>query len=142
MVGDDRLAGVEGFVTSKISWNQYNRFPHDTFRWRGLDGTEIPTHFITTPCESWFYTYNAMVTPEQVRQIWEEYKQKSLPGEPLMTFGFGDGGGGPNEEILERAQRLAAGPPVAGMPRVKFDKAAELRTQYETESNALFAAQQ
>ncbi|NIA08166.1 MAG: hypothetical protein GWP14_11130, partial [Actinobacteria bacterium] len=36
-----KLAGVDSFVTSKISWNQYNRFPHDTFRWRGLDGTEV-----------------------------------------------------------------------------------------------------
>ena len=39
-------------MTTKISWNQYNRMPHDTFNWRGMDGTEILTHFITTP-EPW-----------------------------------------------------------------------------------------
>jgi len=121
-----RLAGVDGFVTSKISWNQYNRFPHDTFRWRGLDGTEIPTHFITTPSSSWFYTYNAEVTAGQVKGAWDEYRQKALGLEPLMTFGFGDGGGGPTEEILENARRLAADPPITGMPQVKFDKARTL----------------
>ena len=42
-------SGIDVFMTTKISWNQYNRMPHDTFFWRGIDGSEVLTHFITTP---------------------------------------------------------------------------------------------
>ncbi|WP_308162282.1 hypothetical protein [Bacillus sp. ISL-18] len=45
-------SGIKTMMTTKISWNQYNRMPHDTFHWKGIDGTEILTHFITTP-EPW-----------------------------------------------------------------------------------------
>ena len=50
-----KKSGIETFMTTKISWNQYNRMPHDTFNWRGIDGSEILTHFITTP-EPWSQT--------------------------------------------------------------------------------------
>ena len=122
-----KLAGVDGFVTSKISWSQYNRFPHDTFRWRGIDGTDLPTHFITTPYPgAWFLTYNATMTAGELKANWDEYRQKRLSIEPLMTFGYGDGGGGPTEEMLESAQRLARGPAIAGLPRVRHEKAGAL----------------
>jgi alpha-mannosidase len=123
-----KLADVEAFVTSKISWNQFNRFPYDTFRWRGTDGTEMPTHFITGPCLGleWMTTYNTMMTVEEVKRSWDDYAQKTLLLDPLISFGYGDGGGGPTEEILERAQRLAAMPPVEGIPQVRFGRAAEL----------------
>ena len=42
-----RKSGVDKFVTSKISWNEYNKLPYDTFMWEGLDGTKIFTQFIT-----------------------------------------------------------------------------------------------
>ena len=117
-----KLAGVDGFVTQKISWNQYNRFPFHTFRWRGLDGTEIATHF---PLDS----YNGLTTEDPVGEVkkqWERYPQKPLLVEPLLPFGFGDGGGGPTEEMLELTSRLGEMPAVAGMPRVRMGKAGEV----------------
>lgn len=121
-----KLAGVDAFVTSKISWSQYNRFPHDTFRWRGIDGTEVPTHFITTPSGTWFLTYNAMLTADELKRNWGEYRQKALGIDPLLTFGFGDGGGGPTEEMLEAGRRFAALPMPAEMPRVKWERVGSL----------------
>ena len=60
-----RGAGIACFMTTKISWNQFNRMPNDTFRWRGIDGSEVLTHFITASSqppkhlsEAQFYTYN------------------------------------------------------------------------------------
>ena len=32
-----KKAGINTFMTTKISWNQYNRMPHDTFKWKGID---------------------------------------------------------------------------------------------------------
>lgn len=66
---DSEKAGINTFMTAKISWNQYNRMPHDTFKWKGIDGSEVLTHFITTPEPwnepgSWFYTYNGKLIPK------------------------------------------------------------------------------
>jgi len=43
-----KQAGLEYFFTTKLSWNQYNRMPYDSFWWQGLDGTKILAHLGTT----------------------------------------------------------------------------------------------
>lgn len=114
-----RGCGMEYFLTSKLSWNQINRFPHDTFRWRGIDGTELLTHFVTTPERgSSAYTYNGELRPADVRGIWENYRQQNENDELLMLFGWGDGGGGPTRGMLESARALRDLP---GIPRVRHE---------------------
>ncbi|MCC7358222.1 MAG: alpha-mannosidase [Anaerolineales bacterium] len=109
-------SGVQYFLTTKISWSQINRFPHDTFNWRGLDGTEVLTHFVTTPdSHERFYTYNGHMQPYDVAGLWDSYRQKDVNDELLHLFGWGDGGGGPTMEMLETARALANLP---GMPAV------------------------
>ena len=76
-----KKSGIDMFMTTKISWNQYNRMPHDTFKWKGMDGTEVLTHFITTPEPwnepgSWFYTYNGLLTAKTVKGVWDAYSEK------------------------------------------------------------------
>lgn len=115
-----RRSGIDNFITSKISWNQYNRFPHDTFMWRGVDGTEILTHFITTPeVGSRAYTYNGIIDPYEVKGTWDQYKQKEVNDELLMAFGWGDGGGGPTKEMLEAGRVLKNLP---GFPSFEMGK--------------------
>ena len=110
---------------------------HDTFNWRGIDGTEILTHFITTPEPwsqpgSWFYTYNGRLTPKTVKGVWDAYTDKNLTTDLLVSYGFGDGGGGVNREMLEYRKRLDKMP---GIPNVKTGKAGdyfkELRKKIE-----------
>ena len=36
-----RGAGIERFLTQKLSWNRFNKPPHHTFRWQGIDGSEV-----------------------------------------------------------------------------------------------------
>lgn len=119
-------SGIKTFMTTKISWNQYNRMPHDTFKWRGIDGTEILTHFVTTPdspnSEGWFYTYNGKVEPYSVKGIWDAYRDKGVNQELLLSYGYGDGGGGVNREHLEMRRRLDKLP---GLPKVKTGRADE-----------------
>lgn len=116
-----KKSGLEYFMTTKISWNQYNRPQYDSFRWRGLDGTEVLTHFITTPLPNhWFFTYNGDITPSMVKGIWDTYRQKDLNSELLLAFGHGDGGGGPTREMLEMARRLKSLP---GVPRTELGQA-------------------
>jgi len=104
-----RLAGNEWFLTQKISWNQTNTFPHHTFWWEGIDGTRIFTHF--PPVD----TYNARLSGEEMALASRNYREKGVGTRSLAPFGWGDGGGGPTREIMERARRLAD---LEGSPKV------------------------
>lgn len=134
-----KLAGISSFMTTKISWNQYNRMPHDTFWWRGLDGTDMLTHFITTPepwnaADSWFYTYNGLIEAKTVLGAWKGYRDKAINKELLLAYGYGDGGGGVNRDMLELRRRLDE---VPGLPHVKPGKAGTYFQQLnETVANA------
>ncbi len=105
-----RQAEIEAFMTTKLSWNQFNEIPHDTFRWRGMDGSEVLAHFITTPSEFWFKTYNGILDPPTLQGAWDTYKQKEAQSEILFAFGYGDGGGGPTEAMLQTACDLQSMP--------------------------------
>lgn len=124
-----KKSGIDTFMTTKISWNQFNRMPHDTFYWRGIDGTDVLTHFITTPvdgkndewAEEWFYTYNGTLEPYTVKGIYDGYQDKRLNKEFLLSYGHGDGGGGVTRDMLENRRRLDA---IPGLPQVKTGTAA------------------
>jgi alpha-mannosidase len=112
-----RGSGMDAFLTTKISWSQFNHFPHDTFRWRGIDGTELLTHFVTTPVHAGepFYTYNGETHPTDFKGIWDNYRQKDVNSDLLLLYGWGDGGGGPTREMLEATRALGNLP---GLPTV------------------------
>jgi alpha-mannosidase len=130
-----KKSGIHSFMTTKISWNQYNRMPHDTFYWKGIDGTEILTHFITTPEpwnseDSWFYTYNGLLTAKTVNGAWKGYRNKNINKNLLLSYGYGDGGGGVNREMLELRRHLDQMP---GIPNVKPGKAGDFFQQLHHE---------
>lgn len=116
-----KKCGVDHFVTSKISWNETNRLPVDTFLWQGIDGTEIPTDFLTEQAhdsKGFNSTYVGKITPSDVLGTWKNYQQKEYNNETLITFGFGDGGGGSTREMLEYQRRTQYGLP--GFPRTQI----------------------
>ena len=102
-------SGIDTFITTKISWNEVNRMPNDTFIWRGIDGSEILTHFVTTPdvdSTTKFYTYNGNIKPQIVKGIWNNYRNKDVNQSLLLSYGYGDGGGGVNRDMLENRRRI------------------------------------
>ena len=130
-----KKAGVDWFVTSKISWNDANIMPYDLFRWRGIDGTVVNTYFLTAQKKgrgtdfSKFTTYVANTNPEMIAGSYNRFQQKELSDESMVTFGFGDGGGGPTREMLEIARREKDGLP--GQPKAKIEFAGDMLRRIE-----------
>lgn len=120
-----KKCGIEAFFTSKISWNESNQIPYDTFYWQGIDGTEVFAYFATAqdyhknePAEN-HTTYVALFTPAEIKGTWNRYQQKEYNTEVISTFGYGDGGGGTTERMLETQRRTTYGIP--GIPRTQID---------------------
>jgi alpha-mannosidase len=118
---------ISYFLTQKISWNQFNKFPHHTFWWQGIDGTRVWTHF--PPAD----TYNGSCEPKEVVYAVKNYKDHARADQSLYLFGHGDGGGGPTERHLEllRRGRLAPSYPeiTTGKSAKDFFREARLRSR-------------
>lgn len=122
-----RKSGVDYFITSKISWNDTNTMPMDMFYWEGIDGTEIFTSFITAQNFGGIpgkggknrTTYNGIIDSSTVKGTWDRFQQKEYTNRIFMTFGHGDGGGGPTKSMLETQRRTARGIP--SLPVTKTD---------------------
>ncbi len=123
-----KKSGVEYFLTQKISWSQFNRFPHHTFLWEGIDGTRIFTHF--PPAD----TYNATIAPSELVHNVRNFKEHDRATRSLLAYGFGDGGGGPTIEMLERAARLKD---FNGLPKVELEKAITFFEKAEADATDL-----
>ncbi|MFI4861218.1 MAG: alpha-mannosidase [Phycisphaerales bacterium JB063] len=121
-------AGVTSFLTQKISWNQFNRFPHHTFNWRGIDGTEIFTHF--PPAD----TYNGNFSAPQVAKSQTRFLDHDRATRSLYPFGHGDGGGGPSRQMLENAKLLKD---LEGMPRVTIEPTTAFFDKAKQDANDL-----
>lgn len=101
----------EWFFSQKLSWNESNRFPHHSFWWEGIDGTKIFSHF--SPVE----TYNALVTPSQLRFAERNFAEHAGASKSLMLYGHGDGGGGPTQQMIDRVGSAAWW---SDVPQVRF----------------------
>ena len=115
-------SGLEYFITSKLSWNDTDRQPYDTFFWRGIDGTTVKAQLITTQrfeSDAIFTTYNSDLSVSEVMGAWKRYEPKSANDSVLVCYGYGDGGGGPTRAMIERGLRLQRGIP--GAPKVKLE---------------------
>jgi alpha-mannosidase len=110
-----RLAGMSRFFTQKLSWNNINNFPHTTFKWVSLDGSQVMCHM--APSE----TYTADAHFGDVRRSVTQHKSMDQDNTSLLVFGKGDGGGGPTREMLEKLRRCRGLSDQTGLlPRVKM----------------------
>ena len=110
-----RLAGMTRFLTQKLSWNNINKFPHTTFNWVALDGSQVICHM--PPSE----TYTAEANWGDVKRSITHHKSMDQDKTSLLVFGKGDGGGGPTFGHLEKLRRCRGmSDKVGRLPRVKM----------------------
>jgi alpha-mannosidase len=114
-----KRSGMDYFLTQKISWSQFTVFPHHTFMWEGIDGSQVLSHFLPTN------DYNAKLRGSEVITAARRYKQKDRSPIQATLYGWGDGGGGPTKEMLEHLSRyknLEGVPKLVPMSPEKFFK--------------------
>jgi alpha-mannosidase len=119
-----KLSGSRWFLTTKIGWNKTNHFPHHSFDWEGIDGTQVFTHF--PPVD----TYNSDLSGGELAHLVRNFREKGVARHSLVPFGYGDGGGGPTEEMLARARRLRD---LDGSARVSIEKPADFFAKAQAE---------
>jgi alpha-mannosidase len=105
-----KQAGLPYFLTIKLSWNAVNKFPYASFRWQGLDGSEVLAHM---PPEG---NYNSAARADSFRRAVDGCYEKNIFPGSMLLYGIGDGGGGPGMEHLERLSREKD---LLGLPKVK-----------------------
>ncbi|WP_211746113.1 glycoside hydrolase family 38 C-terminal domain-containing protein [Paenibacillus sp. Marseille-Q4541] len=131
-----KKSGVDYMMTQKLSWSEYNRHPHHSFLWEGIDGSSVLTHM---PPED---TYNSPAAPRSIVKAERNYLDKNVSEHCLMLFGIGDGGGGPGEEHLERLAReknLLGLSPVVQEPSWRFfERLNEERERLQTWRGELY----
>ncbi|XP_040824661.1 alpha-mannosidase 2C1 isoform X1 [Ochotona curzoniae] len=123
-----RGCGLKRFLTQKLSWNLVNSFPHHTFFWEGLDGSRVLVHF--PPGDS----YGMQGTVEEVLKTVTNNRDKGRANHSAFLFGFGDGGGGPTQTMLDRLKRLGH---TDGLPRVQLSSPEQLFSALECDSERL-----
>ncbi|GGF45426.1 alpha-mannosidase [Youhaiella tibetensis] len=117
-----KLSGVDVFITHKLSWNDTNRMPNETFHWEGIDGSTVAAYFLTTQpytATGFGTTYCPDIKPTHVMGTWRRHGQQELNDELFLVYGHGDGGGGPTREMLENIRRMEKGIP--GCPSVRHE---------------------
>ena len=129
-----KRSGIKYFMTTKLAWNQINKVPYDTMMWKGIDGSEILTHLITTlgvgqDESNFFTTYNGMLHPDAIIGAWHRYQNKDINNDILISFGYGDGGGGPTRDMLETSKRMEKG--IKGIPKVRQEFAGKYFNELE-----------
>ena len=106
-----KKTGIDYFLTTKLDWNIFNKITYDCFLWKGLDGSEVITHFPS---------YNETMNPTPLIEAAQNFNEHHFIDGFLTLFGVGDGGGGPKDEFIERGLRCTD---TEGAPRVKFGTA-------------------
>jgi alpha-mannosidase len=117
---------IDYFLTIKLSWDEFNSYPHHTFIWQGIDSSNVLVHM---PPEA---TYNSSAAPRAVKKAENDYLDKAVSDHCLMLYGIGDGGGGPGEEHLERLKREKN---LAGVAPVKQEFISDFLKQLEKDRN-------
>jgi len=123
-----RKAGVEYFMTQKISWNDTNQFPHHSFLWQGIDGSSILSHF--PPAN----TYNAHMSAAEIKSSERNFREAQHCNEVLLPYGYGDGGGGPSLQQIHSARAFAD---FEGLPRLHMGRIDEFFERMEQQSARL-----
>lgn len=106
--------GIKYFASVKLFGTYDNiadPFPHNTFLWEGIDGSQILSHLL-----NYGDYYPIRIRPSFLIHQWNDRAQLEGISTRLTQFGHGDGGGGSNRDDLEFMRRTGN---LEGVPKTK-----------------------
>src|SRR6516164_1973547 len=130
-----KSAGMPFFFTHKLTWNERNPFPYDLYWWEGIDGSRVLAHSFHNSEDG----ENSRLTAQELAETWHNFAAKRRHDYTLLAFGYGDGGGGPSSDMLERFTRLKEFP---GLPRLRMGGVAEFYESISTEALPVWVGEQ
>jgi len=130
-----KSAGMPFFFTHKLGWNEQNPFPYDLYWWEGIDSSRVLAHSFNNTENG----YNSRLTAREVADTWHNFGAKRRHDFTLLAFGYGDGGGGPSSDMLERFARLKEFP---GLPHLRMGGVAEFYENVSPESLPVWIGEQ
>lgn len=129
-----RGCGIRYFLTTKLTWNETNTFPYDTFQWEGIDGTRVLTHFPDIHCAPDPETLIKKLHgtgPKDFRVVQNCVRHKDVNQRRLVAYGYGDGGGGPDPQMIEMARRCRD---LEGCPRAEHTTVSAFMKELERQA--------
>lgn len=120
-----KRSGIDCFLTQKIFWSQFTNFPYHSFRWEGIDGTRVLAH--VPPIGN----FNSALEAREIMTAERNYSEKDRSPIQAVSYGYGDGGGGPTRLMLERLRRYRD---LDGMPKLVSMDPGEFFRRLERES--------
>lgn len=117
--------GVKYFYTTKMDWGDLNKFPVHTFRWRGLDGSEVISHL---------NRIHFIPDVKSLHEVIGGLTDRRSCDMRLGSYGYGDGGGGPTYGMLEFMKRSKD---LDGMPTVESGGASAFMAEVEKTRDTL-----
>lgn len=111
-----RLCEIPKFLTQKLSWNNINVFPENSFNWVGIDCSQVMVHM---PPDN---TYTADANYGDVKRSVINHKNLYDDQKGMLLYGKGDGGGGPTPYMVEKLRRCRGYANTAGgdFPQVEL----------------------
>ncbi|MBE5767209.1 MAG: alpha-mannosidase [Clostridiales bacterium] len=114
---------VDYFLTTKTGWNDTNKFPYTSFWWQGLDGTRVLSHINCIP---------ASPDPKDLLNVTNDLAERRAAPMRLVSFGIGDGGGGPLVENIEMSLRVKD---LEDVPRCEYTSVSDFMHKLEDTVN-------
>ncbi|MBR6030041.1 MAG: alpha-mannosidase [Clostridia bacterium] len=107
-----RAFDIPYFATQKLlrADPECERFPYQDFLWEGPDGSRVQALS--------FFKNNARTDPASLKERWEKHRTQTTDISALLyPFGYGDGGGGADRDLLEYLRRETD---LEGLPRTRW----------------------
>lgn len=104
---------IEKLVTIKVTWSETNRMPDNIFHWQGNDGSRVLVHTFDARENN---GYNMHMQPAALEEVWRNHLCKDLSDTVIASYGWGDGGGGPDPDQIEAIPLLNLMP---SLPQVR-----------------------
>ncbi|MGL5381645.1 alpha-mannosidase, partial [Clostridium sp.] len=95
-------SGMDYFITTKLNWNETNKWPHEVFNWKSPDGSEVLAY---KPTSDYVWNGSALGNPSSYDAIMDQQAKKGL-STSIALYGAGDHGGGPNENDINYIKQV------------------------------------